>query len=59
MRRTTLPGLEACLRALHEGDVLVVWKLDRLGRNLAHVAGNVADLSDHGVGLRVLAGQDA
>ena len=45
--------------ALHEGDVLLVWKLDRLGRNLAHVAGNVADLSDHGVGLRVLAGQGA
>ena len=53
------PGLEACLRAVREGDVLVVWKLDRLGRNLAHLVGMVQDLSDGGVGLRVLAGQGA
>ena len=52
-------GLEACLRALRDGDVLVVWKLDRLGRNLAHLVGTVQDLSDRGVGLRVLAGQGA
>ena len=37
-------GLEACLRALRDGDVLVVWKLDRLGRNLAHLVGTVQDL---------------
>ena len=48
-----------CLRALRDGDVLVVWKLDRLGRNLAHLVGTVQDLSDRGVGLRVLAGQGA
>lgn len=53
------PGLESCLRSLREGDVLVVWKLDRLGRNLAHLVGTVQDLSDRGVGLRVLAGQGA
>ena len=53
------PGLEACLRALRDGDVLVVWKLDRLGRNLAHLVATVQDLSDRGVGLRVLAGQGA
>jgi DNA invertase Pin-like site-specific DNA recombinase len=28
------PGLAACLKALRKGDVLVVWRLDRLGRNL-------------------------
>ena len=28
------PGLEACLKALREGDVLVVWRHDRMGRNL-------------------------
>ena len=41
------------------GRVLVVWKFDRLGRNLAHLVGTVQDLSDRGVGLGVLAGQGA
>ncbi len=57
--RDDRPGLEACLRALREGDVLVVWKLDRLGRNLAHLVNTVRDLSDRGIGLRVLTGQGA
>ena len=39
--------------------MLVVWKLDRLGRNLAHLVITVQDLSARGVGLRVLAGQGA
>lgn len=30
------PGLSACLKALHPGNTLIVWKLDRLGRNLKH-----------------------
>ena len=47
------------MRALRDGDVLVVWKLDRLGRNLAHLVGTAQDLSDRGVGLRVLAGKGA
>ena len=44
---------------MRDGDVLVVWKLDRLGRDQAHLVGTVQDLSDRGVGLRVLAGQGA
>ncbi|MCL4432277.1 MAG: recombinase family protein, partial [Epsilonproteobacteria bacterium] len=39
------PGLDNCLKALREGDTLVVWKLDRLGRNLKHLVSTVDDLS--------------
>ena len=53
------PGLDACLMALREGDVLVIWKLDRLGRSLHHLVKTVARLSDAGVGLRVLTGHGA
>jgi len=53
------PGLTACLKALREGDVLVVWKLDRLGRDLRHLVNTVQDLCDRGIGLRVLTGQGA
>ena len=49
--RDDRPGLDSCLRALRKGDVLVVWKLDRLGRNLAHLVNTVQDLSTRGVGV--------
>lgn len=53
------PGLGSCLQALREGDTLVIWKLDRLGRNLRHLVNVVHDLTNRGVGLRVLTGQGA
>ena len=53
------PGLAACLKALRDGDTLVVWKLDRLGRNLRHLVNTVHDLTARGVGLKVLTGQGA
>lgn len=53
------PGLMACLKALRPGDVLVIWKLDRLGRDLRHLVNTVQGLSDHGIGLKVLTGQGA
>ena len=53
------PGLAACLKALRDGDTLIVWKLDRLGRNLHHLVNTVHDLTTKGVGLKVLMGQGA
>lgn len=58
-RRDDRPGLTACLKALREGDTLVVWKLDRLGRNLHHLVNTVHKLTARGVGLKVLTGQGA
>ena len=51
------PGLEHCLKALREGDTLVVWKLDRLGRNLKHLISTVEELSNKNIGFKVLSGQ--
>ncbi len=56
-KRDDRPGLHACLKALRTGDILVVWKLDRLGRDMRHLVDTVDDLSKRGVGLRVLTGQ--
>jgi len=58
-KRDRRPGLDACLKALRAGDVLVVWKLDRLGRDLRHLVNVVQDLTERDIGLRVLAGQGA
>lgn len=53
------PELTACLKGLRDGDTLVVWKLDRLGRDLRHLVNIVHDLTERGVGLKVLTGQGA
>ncbi|MFK4260149.1 recombinase family protein [Agrobacterium tumefaciens] len=53
------PGLAACLKALRSGDTLVVWKLDRLGRDLRHLVNLVDDLTKRNIGLKVLAGEGA
>lgn len=58
-KRDDRPGLENCLKALRSGDTLVVWKLDRLGRNLRHLVNTVSDLTEREIGLRVLTGQGA
>ncbi len=49
--------LDACLKALRTRDVLVVWKLDRLGRSLRHLVNTVEDLVERDVGFRVLTSQ--
>lgn len=53
------PGLLAVSKALRAGDVLVIYKLDRLGRNLKHLVNLVHELTEREVGLRVLTGQGA
>lgn len=58
-KSTERPELENCLRALRPGDTLVVWKLDRLGRNLKHLVSIVDDLTEKNIGLKVLAGHGA
>src|SRR5829696_8987423 len=49
--RDDRPGLAALLEYIREGDTVVVWKLDRLGRNTLHVLETVKALTDHGVTL--------
>jgi DNA invertase Pin-like site-specific DNA recombinase len=55
-RATERPGLAQSLEMARDGDALVVWKLDRIGRSLPHVVGLVGDLQKRGVGLKVLTG---
>ena len=58
-KRDDRPGLMACLKALRADDTLVVWKLDRLGRDLKHLVNTVQDLEERGIGFKVLSGQGA
>lgn len=58
-KRDDRPGLAACLKALREGDTLVVWKLDRLGRDLRHLVNVVHELTVRGIGFKVLSGHGA
>jgi DNA invertase Pin-like site-specific DNA recombinase len=53
------PGVDSCLKALGTGHILVVWKLDRLGRNWKHLVNSVHNLNDRGVEFKVLAGSGA
>ena len=45
------PELVHCLKALRNGDTLVVWRLDRLGRSLPDLVGIVSRLEQEGVGF--------
>lgn len=50
--RADRAGLQAALGYVRDGDVLVTWKLDRLGRSLPHLIETVAALEKRGVGFR-------
>jgi DNA invertase Pin-like site-specific DNA recombinase len=58
-RKDDRPGLRACLKALQPGNTLVVWKLDRLGRDLKHLINTIDDLNKRYAGFKVLAGAGA
>ncbi len=47
------PGLNEALAFLRNGDTLVVWKLDRLGRSMKHLVETVTGLGERGVGVAV------
>jgi DNA invertase Pin-like site-specific DNA recombinase len=49
--RDDRPGLAALMDQLRPGDTAVVWKLDRLGRNMLHILETVKRLTDQGVTL--------
>ena len=52
--KTARPGLEEAVNYLREGDVLVVWKLDRLGRSIQHLIQTVKSLSERKIGFQSL-----
>lgn len=43
------PGLKKLMRALSQGDTLVVWKQDRLGRSMRHLVTLIESLRDQGL----------
>jgi DNA invertase Pin-like site-specific DNA recombinase len=52
--RAERPALNEMIRNLRPGDVLVIWKLDRLGRSLNHLISLVNDLMEKKIGLQSL-----
>lgn len=53
------PGLTAALAACQPGDVLVAWKLDRLGRSMTELMALLVVLTDRDIGIKILTGQGA
>lgn len=53
------PNWPPTSKALCHGDTLVVWKLDRLERDLRHLVNIVHDLTERGIGLKVRTGPAA
>lgn len=46
------PGLDKCMQELQQGDTLVVWRLDRLGRSMVHLVSIIEELKDRGVSFK-------
>ena len=58
-RKDNRPGLKACVKALQPGNTLVVWKLDRLGRDMKHLVTLIDELNHKKIGFKVLSGSGA
>jgi len=54
---TERKGLDEAFSQLRAGDVLVVWRLDRLGRSLRHLIETITALNDQGIGFKSLTEQ--
>lgn len=54
--KASRPGLDDMLSRLQAGDVVLVWKLDRLGRLVRHMIDLAADLKSRGVTIRSISG---
>lgn len=50
--KSTRPGLDKCLALLESGDTLVVWRLDRLGRSMAHLITLIQSLIERKIGFK-------
>ena len=57
-RKDDRPGLKACLKALQPGNTLLVWKLDRLGRDMKHLVNLIDELNHKKIGFKVLSGAE-
>ena len=52
--RDDRPGFAECMQYLREGDTLIVWRLDRLGRNMRSIVNTLHELTQRGVTVRSL-----
>lgn len=52
--RSDRPEMARALEYMRDGDTLVVWRLDRLGRSLQHLVQTINDLHNRGVGFKSL-----
>jgi len=55
--KTERPGLTTAFEHVRNGDMLVVWQLNRLGRSLSHLIKLIQTLEGHGVGFKSLTEQ--
>lgn len=48
------PEFDKCMEYLRPGDVLVIWKLDRLGRNVKNLLSFAEDLNQRNIGMKII-----